>query len=230
MYYWDIRYHLSRLDEWNQNMNPPTRTPIDDDMNRQDECIRHMRAGLPVDPGTEIGQTMLEMSAHGRAIVARMNRESQNDDDAREFFAELIDAEVPESFQVFLPFTSDFGRNIIVGENVFINSGCRFQDQGGIKLGDGALIGHNVVITTLNHDMDPARRAIMHPKPVDIGPSAWIGSGSIILPGVSVGSGSIVGAGSVVTRDIPAMTVAVGSPARPVRTLESESQGEGPLK
>lgn len=191
-------------------------------MNAQEECIKHMNAGLPVDPETEIGQTMFEMSARGRAVVARMNRESQNDDQAREFFAELTGTEVPDSFRVFLPFTSDFGRNITVGEGVFINSGCRFQDQGGIVLGDGALIGHNVIITTLNHDMDPARRAIMHPKPVVIGPHTWIGSGAIVLPGVSIGEGSIVGAGSVVTRDVPAMTVVVGSPARPVRILNKE--------
>lgn len=106
-----------------------------------EECLAHMAAGLPIDPDTDIGRKMNELSARGRAIVARMNRESLNDDDARLFFTELVGTPVPASFRVFLPFTSDFGRHIIVGEGVFINAGCMFQDQGGIDIGDGALIG-----------------------------------------------------------------------------------------
>lgn len=187
------------------------------------ECLGHMSAGLPVDPATEIGQKMFELSARGRALVARMNREATDDEQAREFFAELTGGEVPASFRVFLPFTADFGRSIRVGEDVFINAGCRFQDQGGITLGDGVLIGHNVIISTLNHDMDPARRAIMHPRPVKIGPRAWIGSGAIILPGVTIGEGAVVGAGSVVTRDVAPLAVVVGSPARQIRTIDPDA-------
>lgn len=189
-------------------------------MIEQQECLDRMRAGESVDPAEDLGAKMLELSARGRAIVARMNREAVTDEQAREFFAELTGRQVPDSFQVFLPFTSDFGLNIEVGPDVFINAGCRFQDQGGIIIGAGALIGHNVVIATLNHDLDPAKRAIMHPAPVYIGARAWIGSGSIILPGVTVGEGAVVGAGSVVTKDVPPFTVVVGSPARVVKTIE----------
>lgn len=190
-------------------------------MTTAEECINHMSAGLPVDPATEIGRKMNEISASTRGIIARMNTESKDDDQTREFFTEFTGAEAPDSFRAFLPFTADFGRNINIGAGVFINSGCRFQDQGGITLGEGALIGHNVIITTLNHDMDPARRAIMHPQPVVIGPRSWVGSGAIILPGVTIGEGAVVGAGSVVTKDVPAMTVVVGSPARPVKTIST---------
>lgn len=191
-----------------------------------EECISHMSAGLPVDPASEVGEKMMELSARGRGIVARMNREAGNDEEARAFFAELTGGSVPESFRIFLPFTSDFGRNITVGENVFINSGCRFQDQGGITLGDGVLIGHNVIITTLNHEMDPSRRAVMHPQKVEIGPRAWIGAGAIILPGVSIGEGAVVGAGAVVTKDVAPMSVVVGNPARQIRTIDA-SRGSG---
>ena len=102
---------------------------------------------------------------------------------------------------------------------MFINSGCRFQDQGGITIGDCSLIGHNVVIATLNHDLNPERRGSLIPSPVKIGSRVWIGAGAIILPGVTIGDNSVVGAGSVVTKNIPANTVAVGSPARVVKTI-----------
>lgn len=120
---------------------------------------------------------------------------------------------------LFPPFTSDFGRSIRFGRNVFINSGCRFQDQGGLTIGDGAFIGHNTVIATLNHAMDPARRADLEPAPVVIGKDVWIGSNSTVTPGVTIGDGAVIGAGSVVTRDIPAGMAAVGSPARVVREV-----------
>lgn len=189
-------------------------------MTTQQELLDHLNSGEPLDPQTDVGQKMFELSAVGRATAARMNREAMTDEEARAIFAELTDKPAPESFRVFFPFTTDFGLNIEVGEDVFINAGCRFQDQGGITIGDGALIGHNVVIATLNHDLDPARRAIMHPLPVRIGAHAWIGSGAIILPGITIGEGAVVGAGSIVTKDVPPATVVVGNPARVVKKIE----------
>ncbi|MGP6175559.1 DapH/DapD/GlmU-related protein [Corynebacterium sp. A21] len=185
-----------------------------------------MSAGKALDPASPMGEKMLELSARGRGIIARLNREAVSDEEIHGFIAELTGREVPESFRLFLPFTADFGRNITIGEDVFINSGCRFQDQGGITIGDGALIGHNVIITTLNHDLDPERRAIMHPQSVHLGARVWIGAGAIILPGVSIGEGAVVGAGSVVTRDVAPATVVVGSPAKMIRTITTEKEGK----
>jgi acetyltransferase-like isoleucine patch superfamily enzyme len=102
---------------------------------------------------------------------------------------------------------------------VFVNSGCRFQDQGGIEIGDGCLIGHNAVITTLNHDMLPSRRADMHPARVVIGAGVWFGANVTVLPGVTIGDGAVVGAGAVVTKDVPAGAVVVGVPAKQVGTV-----------
>ena len=115
--------------------------------------------------------------------------------------------------------TADFGRNLRLGERVFINSGCRFQDQGGITVGDDCLIGHDVVMATLNHDMDPSRRADLHPAPIVVGNQVWIGAKATVLPGVTIGEDAVVGAGSVVTKDVPAGTVVVGSTARVVREV-----------
>lgn len=100
-----------------------------------------------------------------------------------------------------------------------INSGCRFQDQGGVVIGDDCLIGHNTVLTTLNHDLDPTRRADMHPAPIVIGANVWIGSNAAVLPGVTIGDNAVVAAASVVTKDVPTDTVVVGSPARVVRSV-----------
>ena len=110
------------------------------------------------------------------------------------------------------------------GKNVFINSGCHFQDQGGITIGDGALIGHNVTLATLNHDFRVSDRASMHPKPVHIGKNVWICDGAVIVPGITVGEGAIVAAGAVVIEDVPPYTVVAGVPAAVIRELTEEEK------
>src|SRR5699024_3802280 len=117
------------------------------------------------------------------------------------------------------PFTADFGRNIRLGQHVFSNSGCRFQDQGGIRIGDDTLIGHNTVLATLDHDVNPVRRADMHPAPITIGRNVWIGANATVLKGVTIGEDAVVAAGSVVVEDVPEGAVVVGSPARVVRSV-----------
>lgn len=107
---------------------------------------------------------------------------------------------------------------------MFINSGCRFQDQGGITIGDDVLLGHNVVLATLNHDPVVARRSSMLPAPIVIGDKVWIGANATVLPGVTIGKGAIVAAGAVVHRDVPPFTVVGGVPARILRELSQEER------
>ena len=116
--------------------------------------------------------------------------------------------------------TFQSGKNIKLGEDVFINSGCHFQDQGGITIGDHSLIGHNCVLATLNHDQDPMKRADLHPAPIVIGNRVWLGANVTVLPGVTIGDGAIVAAGAVVSKDVPPNTVVGGTPARVLKTLE----------
>lgn len=137
----------------------------------------------------------------------------------RALLAELTGSPIADTVAVFPPLYSDFGKNIRLGERVFINSGCRFQDQGGVTIGDDCLIGHNTVFASLNHDLDPARRADMIPAPIVVGRNVWIGSNSTILSGVTIGENAVVAAASVVTKDVPANSVVAGSPARVVRTI-----------
>ena len=183
------------------------------------EFLEHMNSGKYVAAGSEAHLYMTKLSNDAMKITAQINNAYHTPEELRELFSRLIGKKVDESFGLFPPFTTDCGKNITLGKGVFINAGCRFQDQGGITIGDNALIGHNVVIATLNHDMDPSKRGSMTPKPVKIGARVWIGSGSIILPGVTIGDNSVIGAGSIVTKDIPENSVAVGNPARVIRSI-----------
>ena len=153
-------------------------------------------------------------------LTAELNGSYHSPEEVLKPMSALTGRQVLDSFRMFPPFTTDFGRNLRFGERVFLNSGCRFQDQGGIDIGDGALIGHNAVVTTLNHDLDPARRADMHPAPVRIGRGTWLGANVTVLPGVIIGDGAVIGAGSVVTKDVAPNTLVVGVPAHHVRVIE----------
>jgi acetyltransferase-like isoleucine patch superfamily enzyme len=113
------------------------------------------------------------------------------------------------------------GKNLTLGPGVFINPGCRFQDTGGITIGDGTLIGHGSTLTTLNHHLDPDRRADMMPAPIHIGRKVWLGAAVTVIPGVTIGDGAIIGAGAgagaVITQDVPANAIVAGVPAKLIR-------------
>ena len=183
------------------------------------EFLDFMNEGNYCEGGSEAHICMTRLSMEAMRITTEINTKYHEPEELKALFEELTGKKIEGGFGLFPPFTTDCGKNINLGSGVFINSGCRFQDQGGITIGDGALIGHNVVIATLNHDPDPKKRQSLIPKPVKIGKNVWVGAGSVILPGVTVGDNSIIGAGSVVTKDIPDNVVAVGSPARVVKSV-----------
>lgn len=184
-----------------------------------EELLTALNAGESIPGGSPHHAAMHAASQEALRITAELNGQYHSPDEVRSLMSELTGSLVPESFTLFPPFSADFGKNIRFGENVFLNSGCRFQDQGGIDIGAGSLIGHNAVITTLNHDMLPSRRADMHPARVVIGEGVWFGANVTVLPGVSIGDGAVVGAGAVVTKDVPAGAVVVGVPAKQVGTV-----------
>ncbi len=155
-------------------------------------------------------------------IGMELNSQYHTPEEIRQIMGRLTGKEIDPDFRLFPPFYTDFGKNITIGRDVFINSGCHFQDQGGIEIGDGALIGHNVVLATINHDLDPAMNRKNHYAPIRVGAHAWIGSNATILPGVTIGAWSVVAAGAVVTKDVPPMTVVGGVPARIIRKLKMQ--------
>lgn len=159
-------------------------------------------------------------------IGMELNTMYHTPEELREIMGRLIGKKVDRSFRMFPPFYTDFGKNITIGKDVFINSGCHFQDQGGIEIGDGALIGHNVVLATINHDLNPKENRKNHYAPIRIGAHVWIGSNATILPGVTIGDWAVVGAGAVVARDVPAMTVVGGVPAKVLKVIREEERYE----
>ena len=183
------------------------------------ELLTALNDGETIAGGSPHHAAMHAASQESLRITAELNGSYHSPDEVRALLNELTGQEVPQSLTLFPPFTADFGKNIRIGENVFINSGCRFQDQGGIDIGDGCLIGHNAVITTLNHDMLPSRRADLHPARVVVGRGVWFGANVTVLPGITIGDGAVVGAGAVVTKDVPAGAIVVGVPAQRVGTV-----------
>lgn len=186
--------------------------------------LDHMNSGKTIKGGTEAHLCMCALSQEALQRTAELNGAYHTPEEVRRIFSALTGRPVDDTFTLFPPFHTDCGKNIAVGKNVFINSGCKFQDQGGIVIGDGALIGHNVVLATLNHSLAVRDRQDLIPGPIRIGKNAWIGSNVTILPGVTVGDGAVVAAGAVVTKDVPAYTVAGGVPARVLRPLTEEEK------
>lgn len=153
-------------------------------------------------------------------ITAKINMGYHTPEEIQDLFAELTGQPVNRTLCLIPPFHADCGKNIHVGRFAFINAGCAMQDQGGIFIGDGVLIGHYVTIATLNHGFAPADRHDLIPAPVVIGNNVWIGSNATILPGVTIGDNAVVAAGAVVTKDVPANTVVAGVPAKIVKRID----------
>ena len=167
----------------------------------------------------EINRCIWDICQDTQRKLVNLNNSYHTDTEIPVLMSELIGEKVGEGFRMFLPFYADFGRNVHIGKNVFINSGCHFQDQGGIYISDNALIGHNVVLATINHALAPHDRRNLY-APIHIGENVWIGSNATILQGVTIGDGSVIGAGSVVTKSIPENSIAVGVPAKVIRKIE----------
>ncbi|KAA1181932.1 sugar O-acetyltransferase [Paenibacillus sp. B2(2019)] len=167
----------------------------------------------------ELHGLLTQCSYQAQKITMELNTSYHSKEEIVEIFSELTGNKVDSSFMCFPPFYTDFGKNITVGKNVFFNTGCSFQDRGGINIGDGTMIGMNVTIATLNHGLPLETRNVTYPSPVIIGDNVWIGSNATILPGVKIGDNSVVAAGAVVTKDVPANTVVAGVPAKELKKI-----------
>lgn len=137
-----------------------------------------------------------------------------------ELMAKILGKELPESTTVLPPLYIDYGKPVTIGKGCFIQQCCTFFGRGGITIGNGVFIGPKCNLITINHDPNPDNRSATYGRPIVIEDKVWIGINSTILPGVRIGYGSIVGAQSVVTKDVPPMTVVAGNPARIIKKIE----------
>ena len=184
------------------------------------ELLEYFNTSDTIGENPEAVELMRFYSREAQKITMKINTSYHEPEEMQKLFEELIGKPVGSHFALFPPFYTDFGKNITVGNDVFINSGCKFQDQGGIVIGDGVLIGHAVVLATLNHDLDPAKRQMLHPGKIVIGNGVWIGANATVTAGVTIGDNAVVAAGAVVTRDVPANTIVGGVPAKVIREIQ----------
>lgn len=184
-----------------------------------EEFLAYVKTGKALS-SDEIHQFMDEMSNEARRVTFRLNTAYYTPEEVRVLLSELFGKPVDPTLRVFPPFYTDFGKNITIGKNVFINACCHFQDHGGVTLDDGCQIGHNVVFATLNHGISAEDRVHTYPAPIMLGKNVWVGSNSTILQGVTVGDNAIIAAGAVVTKDVPANTIVGGVPAKTIRSIE----------
>ena len=170
---------------------------------------------------------LLERYHLARELMLEFNQlSSRNFERKSEILHQLL-GEVGDGVWIEAPFYCDYGQNIKLGKNTFLNFNCLFLDDNSITVGKNGLIGPNVQIYTASHPLaaherivaDPEERYLTLTKAVHIGDNAWIGGNTLIMPGVTIGNNVTIGAGSLVTKDIPDNCLAMGSPCKVVRQL-----------
>jgi len=180
--------------------------------------VERMRAGeLYQASDPEVRALYVRAQERVRAVNATA---IEDVDDRRPLLVDLLGS-FGEDSNLLPPVQCDYGRNVHIGARVFVNFGCFFIDTRDITLGDEALVGPACQFLGADHPLDAGQRRAgwESGRPIAIGAGAWLGGGVIVLPGVTIGENAVVGAGSVVTRDVPPGVVAVGNPARAIRTL-----------
>jgi maltose O-acetyltransferase len=174
----------------------------------------------PNDPG------LVSLRRKARALVAAYNASSPHAQRKRDRLLKRLFSEVGSDVELEPPFHCDYGTNVRIGNHVYINAGCIILDCAHVCIGSYVKMGPAVQLYAATHPTDSQlrREGYEFAEPISIADGVWIGGGSIVLPGISVGENTVVGAGSVVTRDLPPNVIAAGNPCRVLRTLRPESR------
>jgi Acetyltransferase (isoleucine patch superfamily) len=170
---------------------------------------------------------LLEMRMKARDLLFEYNRLNYRDLENRKRILKALFGQVGENYFIELPFHTDYGINVKIGNNFFANNGLTLLDSGLIEIGDDVLIAPNVGIYTAGHALDPELRlktGAEYTAPVKIGNNVWIGAGVTVCPGVTIGDNSVIGAGAVVTKSIPSDSLAYGNPAHVVRQFDERDK------
>lgn len=160
-------------------------------------------------------------------LLPEFNALKSSETEKREVLMKKMFAQCGENCYIQVPFFANWsGHHIHMGNNVYANFNFTVVDDGEVYIGDSVMIGPNVTIATAGHPVQPdlRRKGIQYNLPVHIKDNVWIGAGAVILPGVTIGENSVIGAGSIVTKDIPANVVAVGNPCRVLREIGEKDE------
>jgi len=179
------------------------------------ERLRNGEAVSSIDPEAF---KLRDVSFATKKLLLLMNN-ATDPSEIRSLLSQITGSEIDESVAVFTPLYINYGKHTKIGKNVFINFDCVFLDLGGITIEDNVLIAPKVSLLSEGHPVDPNQRQSLVPGHIQIKANAWIGAGATILPGVTIGENSVVAAGAVVSKDVPANTVAGGIPARHIKNL-----------
>lgn len=170
---------------------------------------------------------LLEIRMKTRDLLFEYNHLNYRDLPNRKRILKEMFGKVGQEYFIELPFHTDYGFNVKIGENFFANNNLTLLDPATIEIGDNVLIAPNVGIYTAGHALDPALRVQAHAEyaiPVKIGNNVWIGAGVTVCPGVTIGDNSVIGAGAVVTKSIPSNSLAYGNPAHVARKLDERDK------
>lgn len=176
-------------------------------------------AGEMVSPNDEGYDELIADIFDTMKTAAELNTGYRSPEEVHEFMDRILGKPLPKTTTVLPPFYVDYGKPVTIGERCFIQQCCTFFGRGGITIGNDVFIGPKCNLITINHDPDPENRSATFGRPIVIEDKVWIGINSTILPGVTIGYGAIVGAQSVVTKDVPPMTIVAGNPARIIKKI-----------
>ena len=170
---------------------------------------------------------MQEHQIEAKKLFKEFNRTEDEETERRQDIMRRLFKKIGERVWMEPNFTCEFGKNITIGSDVYINFGCTLLDCGQITIGNNTLLGPNVSMYSANHSLDSAERiaGALIPEPITVGNRVWIGGGSTILSGVTIiGDDSVIGAGSVVSHDIPSGVLAAGNPCRVIREITDKDK------
>lgn len=178
-----------------------------------------MLAGELYDP---LDKQISDERLQTRLLLKELNDSREDQVEERSRILKALIPNAGEGLWLQPPFYCDYGYNMIVGDRVFFNFNCVVLDVMEVRIGSRTLFGPNVQVYTATHPMDHRERAsgVEFAKPIRIGEDVWVGGSAVICPGVTIGDRSVIGAGSVVTKDIPADVFAAGNPCRVIRHLD----------
>ena len=162
-----------------------------------------------------------------RDLCKSLNETHDDEKELRERIIRELFGSAGDAIWIEPPFHCDYGSNITLGSKVFFNFNCVILDPAPVLIGSNVLFGPAVQVYTATHPISASERRTWceFARPVEVGSDVWVGGGAIICPGVRIGSRSVIGAGSVVTRDIPADVFASGNPCRIIRQLDDREMG-----